>query len=351
MTGTPAQLVGATVDQHGTAVADTTGLRDNAYRLPSFLALARETGGLYAENLTGMDVGQALTAAGLDFTVTKAEGLSVEHGNTRVTGLPRLRGTVATFPDSRPPQLLGVVGEKYPVVQPWEAAEFGQAVVEEGGANVAAIGAYGDPVGSRMFIALRLPDGLKIGGQDAHDLYLGLGNSWDRSTALWAVAAPIRVNCTNQFAATFGALSNRFAIPHRGDMGYKVSEVQRALDLTGLFSAEYARTAEKLLAAPMVGAEIDAFVDRLMPTPDRIGTDRGALSWEIKRRTVVDLIRRGENNTFGVGTRYAAMQGVVEYVDWMSPAKNPRTRATRTVDGGHHEQLKSTAVSMLLAGV
>jgi phage/plasmid-like protein (TIGR03299 family) len=343
-----------TTTADGITVTETQGVfRDADGRYPSFVGLARTTGGLYAEKIAGMSVGDALAAAGLDFTVVKGDDLTVRlpDTDTRVAGLTRMSGTVATYPDGRPPRLLGVVGSNYPVVQPREAAEFGQAVLEEGGATIAAIGAYGDPRGSRMFLALRMPDGIRIGGEDPHDLYLGLGNSWDRGTGLWAVAAPIRFACTNQFSAAFSGAAGRFSIPHRGDMVTKVAEVQRALNLTNLFSQTYSRVAEQLLAEPMTGPDVDAFLDRLLPTPTTVKTDRGEVGWATRRATVAQIIRDGENNTVGRGTRYAALQGVIEWVDWVSPARSQLNRFTRNVDGGRHEQIKNQAAEMLLAGL
>ncbi len=347
----PAQLVGGTTDPAGVTVVEGTDMNDASSRLPSFLALAKYTGGRYAEQIDGMTVPQALAAAGLDFTVVKHAGLSVQDGERVITGLPRMRGTVAHYPDDRAPTLLGIVGQGYEVVQPIQAAEFGQAVLEEGGATVAAVGAYGDPIGSRMFMALRLPEGLLIGGEDPYNLYLGIGNSWNRTTGLWAVTAPIRIDCTNQAAAIFGGMSNRFSIRHTADVATKVGEVQRALELTGTFSERYATWAEMLLSEPMDGAEVDTFLDKLMPTPKTVKTSRGEANWAGRRGAIGHVIRSGGNNTVGRGTRYAAYQGVVEWVDHFSPSRTPAARATRLLDGGAYEQIKYDAARLLTAGL
>lgn len=349
----PAPLIGTATHpavQHpdGTVITDPYTY-DAARRMPAFAALAKCTGGVYAENLAGMTVPQALAHAGLDFTVVKHSGIGVPDGDTTIVGLVKLRGTVAHFGDDRPATLLGVVGQSYQVVQPNEAANFGQAVLEEGGATVVAVGAYGDPRGSRMFLTLQLPEGLLVGGHDPHNLYLTLGNSWDRSTGLWACVAPIRIRCTNQAAATFGNLSNRFSIRHTGDITDKVTEVHRALDLTGTFSERYATFAETLLAAPL--DDVDAFLETLMPTPAGVKTARGEENWVGRRGAIGTLIRHGEQNTMGRGTRYGAYQGVVEWVDWFAGARTPLARATRAVDGGPHEQLKVRAASLLLSGL
>ncbi len=354
ITTTPAPVAGATVGDDGTSRIQFSGsnLRDTNRRLPAAVALARATGGLYAENLTGMTIDQALAAAGLDFTVIKAGPLSVPVDDVPVTGLTKMRATVATWPGGdTEPRLLGVVGKDYPVAQPAQAGEFGQVLLDESGATVVAVCAYGDPTGSRMLLALKLPTGLKIGGEDPYDVYLYLGNSFNRETSLWGCVAPIRIDCTNQTAATFGRRANRFAIPHRGDMDAKVGDARETLKITGTFTAEFAAAAERMLTAPMVGTEVDEFLTELFPTPQTVKSARGVESWGLRRYQVGQIIRQGEHNTVGRGTRYAAYQGVAEWTDHIMNASSPLSRATRLVDGGQTEQIKIRAAHLLLSGL
>lgn len=346
-----APIAGGDTDDNGTTtVVARQSTRDEDRRLPAFLALARSNGGLYVENPGGMTVPDALVAAGLDFTVTKHGPLSVPVDGGTLSGLDKKLATVATWADGRQ-QMLGVVGKGYPIAQPLQVGDFGQVVIEEGGGNVAAVASYGDPRGSRMYLALKLPEGLKVGGVDPYDLYLTLGNSWNGETSLWGCVAPIRLDCTNQGAATFGKLANRFMIRHTGDLETKVREVYRVLEITGRFSELFAAAAEKMLGEPMAGREIDAFLERLMPTPRTVKTERGEQQWASRRGTIGTLIRHGEHTTVGRGTRYAAYNGVTEWVDHMSAASSPAKRWTRLVDGGDYERLKVDAAHLLLAGV
>lgn len=338
-----------------TTVDLTHATRDARRRLPSVLALAQATGGLYAESLTGMSVPKALEAAGLDFTVAAHGPLSVPVDGVQVEGLPKWRATVAHWPEPtdgtppKPPTMLGVVSERYPIVQPHQAAEFGQAVLDEGGGTVVAVCAYGEPRGSRMVMAFKLPEGLMIGGHDPHDVYLFVGNSWNRETSLWGCVAPVRIQCTNQAAATFGKLANRFTIPHRGDMEWKVTDVRDTLKITGTFAEAYARAADQLLGAEMGTSAVDEFLEELFPTPKSVKTERGEQSWGERRREIRHIIREGEFNEFGRGTRYAAYQGVVEWIDHAMPATTPTKRFARLVDGGATERTKARAAELLLS--
>lgn len=379
----PAPISGGTLYPTGTDVREfATGetARDTAGRIPAFGALAQATGGLYAENGLGMTVPEALAAADLDFVVRKHGplGVTVPTGEyiqlgdgdisdwtgsstgseeddpvetEQIDGLRHLRATVAIWPGQpdRRPAMLGVVGRSYPVVQPAEAAAFAQQIVEQGGGNIVAICSYGDPRGSRMAMAVKLPEGLLIGGEDPHDLYAVVGNSWNRSTSLWGCAAPLRLECINQVAATFGALSNRFTIPHRGDMTSKVDEAQRALEITGLFAEIYAKKAELMLKTRIEGADVDRYVEALFPTPTGLKM-QGVQNWAVRRAHIADVIRSGEQNTVGRGTAYAAYHGVVYFLDHMKPANTVRGRATRVVDGsGGIDRLKQRAAEYALA--
>lgn len=348
----PAPIAGAATTDDGVQVVDLGfRTRDQHRRLPSVLALARHTGGLYAEQLAGMTVPRALQAAELDFTVAKHGPISVPVGDVQVQGLPKLMSTVAVWPEGsgKPASLLGVVGKNYPVAQPMQAAEFGQVLLDEGGATVAAVCAYGEPRGSKMVMAFKLPEGIKVGGEDPYDVYLFVGNSFNRETSLWGCVAPIRIECTNQAAATFGQYACRFLIPHRGDMEGKVADARKTLEITGTFTQEYAKAAEQMLGTPMAGAEVEEFLRELFPTPADIKTDRGEDAWDARRHQIGTVIRSGERNTVGRGTRYAAYNGVVEWVDHYAPATSPTRRAARLVDGGTAERVKVDAVRLLLA--
>ncbi len=332
--------------------------RDADGRIPAFIGLARHTGGLTVENLTGMTIDQALTTAGLGFTVTKVPFtgvVSVRGHDVTVDGPAKLAMTVATWPHPGPdgePRGLGVVGKDYGIVQPFEAGEFGQQVLDESGATVVAVCAYGDPIGSRMLLALKLPSGLLIGGVDPHDVYLIVGNSFNAETALWGCAAPIRIDCTNQICGTFGRRSNRFTIPHRTAIKDRTDDVRETLRITGTFAQRYAEAAELLLAAPMEGPEISEFARKLLPTPKDVKTPRGAEAWDMRRHQLTELIRNGDKNTVGRGTRYAALQGATEMADHLTKADSAKTRYARLVNGsGGPEKLKQRATALLLAGV
>lgn len=354
-------IAGSTTDDDGTTTTefkpftgDRTDHSPGGSRMPAFLGLARHYGGVYVENQGGLDVGDALTKAGLDFTVTMHPYEVVirddDAGTSAVVPGPKSRrSSIATWPDGRR-AALGDAGKGYTPIQPVQAAEFGQLVLDEGGATVVAAAAYGEPRGSRMYLALKMPDGIQIGGHDPHDQYLTIGNSFNTDTGLWGCVAPIRRRCTNQTTGTFFGISNRFTIRHTAKMEIRLAEIRRALELTNTFAEQYARAAEQLLATPM--DDLDGFLKKLLVTPSTVVTERGEENWEERRRAVKHIITDGELNDTGRGTRYAALQGVYEWADHKMDAASLESRYARLVTGNSQaEALKNRAVQLLTAGL
>lgn len=353
----------------GTAVHDVAQLGRKNYvspgfakRLPAFVALAKSTGGVYAENEAGMTPQRALEAAGLDYTVSfqgpPTTTIMDETGVETVVG-NHLRTTVGTWPigddgrHTKPRTMFGVVGSKYAIFQPTQLAELGQECIDETGANCIAAGAYGAPMYSRLYLAFKLPTSIKIGGEDPVDMYLSLGASHDGSTSAWGTIAPIRLACTNQLTMTFGKLANRFSIRHSGDMTNKALRMREALDITNTWTEQFTKACDKLLTRRLTPVELRQFVEAALPTPKGTKTESGAQVWEDRRGQIIKLARESDTCEFGRGTAYAAYQAFTEWADWLRPArgeaKDETVRFSRVVAGDEGERWKVRAADLLLA--
>lgn len=328
-------------------------------RLPAFVGLAKATGGWYAENEGGMSLEEAMRAGRMNYRVEfqdKIEVTELTPNGPTTTHYPH-RGTRAIWDnDPMNPVGLGMVKSRYQLVQPQEAGALGQAVMATGGANVIAAGIFGDPLGARSYLAFKLPQGLTIGGEDRHDLYLTILNSYDGSSGLTGLFAPIRLACTNMTTVTFGRkVSNRFSFRHSGDIEDKLEDARAALGIAADWSELWKRESERLLATPLAGTELDLFLEKVLPTPTGASapkTDKGAQNWADKRFQMKQIITYAETCEFGRGTAYAALQGVHEWADWKSETKDSGlaghiARFTRNVVGTDMEKTKLRAAELL----
>ena len=102
-----------------------------------------------------------------------------EHGVTTMD-VPGF-ATVRTNPFTHRPEALGVVGSGYHPLQNEEHAEFLNLLADESGAIFDTAGSLRG--GRQVFVTMKLPNSLTIGGTDRIDVNIAALNSHDGSSA------------------------------------------------------------------------------------------------------------------------------------------------------------------------
>ncbi len=260
---------------------------------------------------------EAIQAAGLDWTVEQwplyamaaATGMR-EGGTIEAAGhLANVRS------DTR--QVLGVVGDRYQPIQNREAFTFFDHVVGQGQAIYHTAGALGQ--GERVWILAKLPGDIVItrhGTEDRTEKFLLLSNSHNGWSSLRMCFTPIRVVCQNTLNAALartGEVRQGIRIQHTGEITQKVTEAQRALGLAVKFYDDMTSLVEHLANRTLKQQELTAYVETVFPS--REGEPGGRI--QNIRQDVLRLIESGKGNDRpGIrGTAWAAINGVVEYVD------------------------------------
>jgi phage/plasmid-like protein (TIGR03299 family) len=229
---------------------------------------------------------------------------------------------------------LGVTGERYQIHQNEETVEFLDAIVDEGGANWQAVGYFGD--GQRTFAVMKMPQGVTVGGQDAHDFYLACGNSFDGSGKFNVWTTMLRLRCTNMLDASFRGAASRWGVRHTGDLKGKIAAARQSLKLSWKWAEEFQTEADAFLAQPFSEGDFRVMVNRLEPP-----SDSAHKGWqerqELKRSTLEHLFTVADTNEFGRGTKWGAYNAFTEYADWFQPVKgrdeSGTLRATRQLEG------------------
>jgi phage/plasmid-like protein (TIGR03299 family) len=320
-------------------------------RLPAFLGLARHTGGTYVEDNTGMTVEQGLRAAGLDWTVQVVEGVNVpvitDTGVTTVN-YPDHRGTVRVNKDGSASRL-GIVKTKYRAMQNVDAGGYGQAIVDEFGANLVAVGQFGDPMGSKTYMALRLPETMLVAGQDAHDLYVTVLNDHTGNGGVTALIAPIRLDCLNQTHATFRGAPLRLSLRHTGHMTGKVAQAREVLDLTHKWVPAFQQAADRLLDVAVSDALFEQIIKDVIAEPT--GTTKRSLNGYQAKVDGIKAARQSPTNAFARETAYGAYNAFVEWADFASPVNNDHLATSRfeRIMAGGMDPIKDKAFDRLLA--
>jgi len=128
---------------------------------------------------------QAIEAAGLDYTVVKER--LFRQDNSPVEAF----ATVNTANN----EVLGIVGNKYEIVQPRDSFGFFDTLIEDGAAVFETAGALG--YGEKLWLLAKLPGTFSPLFGDKVENYCLLYNSFDGTQPCSVAMTPVRVVCQN----------------------------------------------------------------------------------------------------------------------------------------------------------
>ncbi len=134
---------------------------------------------------------QAMEHARLGWWNVRKEHLQavvVTDSGVSTIDVPDRFATVRTNPVTGAPEALGVVGPSYVPIQNEEHCDLLDALVDESGAHFETAGSLKG--GRQVFITMKMPDTMQVGGIDPVDTYLTACNSHDGSMAFRLMVTP-----------------------------------------------------------------------------------------------------------------------------------------------------------------
>lgn len=294
------------------------------------------------------DAPTALALAGMDWPVEKSEAeVTVDLGGVAVPVAGK-HATFRTLP-SGAQEPLGIVGTGYHPIQNAEAFEWLSAVAleTEGQARFETAGSLRG--GRQVFVSMRMPQRLSIGGRDPIDEYLIAFNSHDGSTGLGMLISPVRVVCQNTLGMAIGGAKHRVSIRHTSGAQAALDVAREELGIYERYMATFAESAERLLATSMTDAQFVKWMnDHLFATPT---TERQKASRQAKTDEYLGYFN-GETNAEIAGTRWAALQAITEASEWGSTARTDSHHSENALLDGTAPALvlRQKAAAKLLAG-
>lgn len=257
--------------------------------------------------------------------------------------------TVRTNPFTQAPEALGVVGSAYHPLQNEEHAEFLNRLADESGAIFDTAGSLRG--GRQVFVTMRLPESLKVGGSDRVDLNIAALNSHDGSSAFRLLVTPVRVVCANTQAAALREHKASISIRHTRNAKAAVQTAREALGLTFAYVSEFEVEAERMINTTMTDAAFADLTATVFGTLDREASTRAKRA-ERRRTDTLTRLWADAGTQAGVRqTAWAGYQSVVEYVDHFAPVRTKghqaTARATRLLTSDEPTRIKHKAWAAL----
>jgi len=194
----------------------------------------------------------AIVCAGLDWQVVQQE---LYLGDGRVA--PGFKANVRKTDN----QLLGIVTDRYKVVQNEEAFSFVDALLGEG-VRYETAGSLAN--GKRVWMLAKLPEAYKL-LDDAVEPYLVLTNSHDGTGAIKACMTPVRVVCQNTLNLALNNAERTWAMMHKGRIIDKLEEAQYTLRLGETYMNQLQREAFELTKLRLTDDKVMEYIEMLLP--------------------------------------------------------------------------------------
>lgn len=209
--------------------------------------------GTCVENAPGSQ--EALKVAGLDWKVVQ-KPIFTEEGQL-------VGGFKANIRD-RDNQILGVVTDRYKVVQNEEAFAFTDQLLGEGITYETAGSLQG---GRRTWMLAKLPQRYIISGDEITP-YLVFMNSHDGTGAIKAAMTPIRVVCQNTLNLALSNAKRSWSANHVGNINGKLDDARYTLLYADKYMAELGRSIDRLNQIRLSDQKVYEYINALFPLAD-----------------------------------------------------------------------------------
>jgi|WetSurMetagenome_2_1015567.scaffolds.fasta_scaffold13112_5 phage/plasmid-like protein (TIGR03299 family) len=276
---------------------------------------------------------EAIISAGLDYAVVKKPLQAVINKRQHVL----VANNFATLRTDTN-QVLGVVGERYTVLQNREAFTFFDALTGTGEAIYETAGALGN--GERIWILAKLPGYIKVHGKDIVNKYLLLCNSHDGSSLVRAKLTPIRVVCNNTLSLALSGTEG-VRIRHTPSAVEKLEQAHKLLGLTNQLYDQLDFIFNRMALKRVTDKQLIEYVKKLIPSTDAENQTRT----ENTRSKILELHESGQGATLARGTLWGGYNAVTEFTDHILHSRDQSRRLHSAWFGGG-ERLKMKAFEL-----
>ena len=198
---------------------------------------------------------EALRLSGLDWNVVQ------EPIYTETEEL--IEGYKANLRDSDR-SVLGVVTDRYKVIQNDEAFAFTDELLGEGVRYETAGSLQG---GKKVWLLARMPQEYIISGERISP-YLLFSNTHDGSGAIKVALTPIRVVCNNTLNLALDTAKRSWSMIHTGDIKGKMQEARDTLFMAVKYMDSLGKEFDNLRMKRMSDKEVMEYIELLLPIED-----------------------------------------------------------------------------------
>jgi len=204
---------------------------------------------------TALSSDEALEQSGLDWSVIQRPIMTGDYDP--------IPGYKANIRDSDC-KVLGVVSDRYKVVQNHEAFAFTDALLGEG-VRYETAGSLND--GKKVWMLAKLPDKYFLEGEEIEP-YLIFSNSHDGNGSIKVAMTPIRVVCQNTLNLALSSARRVWSTVHVGDLSSRMDEAHNTLLLAEKYMGKLGSEFSRLSKIKIPDYKVMEYIELLLPMDD-----------------------------------------------------------------------------------
>jgi phage/plasmid-like protein (TIGR03299 family) len=328
--------------------------------------MARTNTSAWTRGGTAVEAGSASEAArqaGLDWNVILADMEAVVPNKvndyetlTDHYPVPKRQAVIKLGKENNN-EVIGVVGNKYKVVQNMEVFSALDTLIDSGDARFTAAGEYNK--GANIWMVMELPTGVNV-ADDPHAAFLLVQSSHDGSCSVRIRPIIERLFCANQINRLItGKKTNdyTYVMKHTTNSTLSPSEIGNIIRLSYDSIQEYESIAGRLISSKTSHTQAREYFKRVWALPSTVeGKPYHMLTQGERRQQTIAITAR--DKAFDIytesptqenirGTAFGMWQAVVEYADHHASGGSERL-AVATLSG-RSDKIKSKALGLVLA--
>lgn len=215
--------------------------------------------------------------------------------------------------------VLGDVGKVYHCIQNEELAGLLDALVDESGAHYETAGAIDG--GRRVFVTMKMPGHIRVGGVDRIDQYLAAMTSHDGSMQTTLMVTPVRIVCQNTMNLAFANSTNMFKVRHSsGAHRMMVQQAREAMEFTYKYLEGFQQEADQMINTTLTQRTFEQLITREFGAPDN-----AAPATQTRAQNKIDEMARlfADSHTHEAvrDTAWAGLNALTEWYDHFSPIR------------------------------
>ena len=247
----------------------------------------------------------ALHLAGLDWEVLQRPVY------TEGREIPNYKANVRSSDNS----VLGIVTDRYQIVQNTEAFDFTDSLIGDG-VRYETAGSLRN--GKTIWLLAKMPSTKIL--DDAVDPYLCFTNSHDGTGAIKVCVTPVRVCCANTLNLALSSAKRCWSTKHIGDISSKMEEAKYTLGMANKYLDKLGKEADVLANSKISFEEINKVLDEMFPI-DENSSDRAKNNMKKAKDEILVCYFAPDIKKFE-GTKWGFINAMADWCGHSTPARN-----------------------------